>query len=371
MPVRRLASPPNLVQLKYQAKDLLKALAAHDRAAAQRAREFHPRLQKKTDADIFQLPLRLSDAQLMIAREYGFASWMALKRHIEKPTAVAKGNLSLYEQIEDPTFLQGVELIDHGNVTGLRTHLRNHPALVHQRVLFEGRNYFSNPTLLEFVAENPIRRDTLPENIVEVAQVLLDAGAKEDLSALNETLGLVCSGKVARECGQQLPLVELLCSYGADPDSAVLAALTNGEFEAVESLIEKGARVDLPVAAATGRIEKARELLSKASSEDRHRALALASQFGRAQIVRMLLDDGQDPDRYNPLGTHSHSTPLHQAAVAGHMDVVRLLVEAGASLTLRDTLWNGTAAGWAEHAGNSEVESYLLSRPPASPTRRE
>jgi ankyrin repeat protein len=371
MPVRRLASPPNLVQLKYQAKDLLKALAAHDRAAAQRAREFHPRLQKKTDAEIFQGALRLSEAQLVIAREYGFASWMALKRHIEKTTAAAKGNLSLYERIEDVTFLKGVELIDNGNVTGLRTHLRDHPGLVHRLVLFEGRNYFRNPTLLEFVAENPIRRDTLPENIVEVAQVLLEAGAKEDISALNETLGLVCSGKVARQCGQQLPLIELLCSYGADPDSAILTALVNGEFKAVECLINKGARVDLNVAAALGRFEEARDLLPMAASEERHRALALASQFGQATVVQLLLDNGEDPDRYNPLGTHSHSTPLHQAALAGHMDVVRLLVEAGASLTLRDTLFNGTPAGWAEHAGNSEIESYLLSRPPASPTRRE
>ena len=36
------------------------------------------------------------------------------------------------------------------------------------------------------------------------------------------------------------------------------------------------------------------------------------------QIVRMLLDAGEDPNRYNPVGAHSHSTPLHQAAVGGH-----------------------------------------------------
>jgi ankyrin repeat protein len=140
----------------------------------------------------------------------------------------------------------------------------------------------------------------------------------------------------------------------------MLTALAHAEFEAVDGLIGHGARIDLTVAAARGLMEKARELLPHASSEDRHRALALASQFGHAVVVELLLNDGQDPDRYNPVGFHSHSTPLHQAAFAGHMDVVRLLVERGASLEKTDILWNGTPMDWARHAGNSQIESYLL-----------
>ena len=45
----------------------------------------------------------------------------------------------------------------------------------------------------------------------------------------------------------------------------------------------------------------------------------------------MLLNAGEDPSRYNPVGCHAHSTPLHQAALAGHIGVVRLLVQRGAS----------------------------------------
>jgi hypothetical protein len=362
MPVRSLVSKPDLAQLKYQAKDLLKALAGRDRATAQRAREFHPQFHQKADAEIFTGPVSLSDAQTIIAREYGFRSWAALKRYVEKPTAAANTALSYYERIEDPVFLQGLQLIDAGNVAALQAHLLQHPALVRQRVLFEGGNYFRNPTLLEFVAENPVRNDTLPENIVEVAKVLLDAGAKEDTAALNETLGLVCSGRVPRERRKQLPLIDLLCAYGVDPESALCTALAHGEFEAVHSLIQHGARVNLTVAAALGRVEKARELLPHAIREERQGALALASQFGHTAVVQLLLDDGQDPDRYNPPGFHSHSTPLHQAALAGHLDVVRLLVERGANLDMIDTLWKGTAIGWARHAGQSQVESYLLSQ---------
>ncbi len=84
MPVRRLPSNPNLDHLKYQAKDLLKEHAARDVGAAQRIREFHPRFNRATDAEIFAAQLKLSDAQLTIARESGFPSWARLKRHIEK-----------------------------------------------------------------------------------------------------------------------------------------------------------------------------------------------------------------------------------------------------------------------------------------------
>jgi len=75
-----------------------------------------------------------------------------------------------------------------------------------------------------------------------------------------------------------------------------------------------------------------------------------------------LLDAGEDPNRYNPVGCHSHSTPLHQAAAAGHLEVVRLLVERGARLDLKDTHWRATPAGWARHEGRKEVEAFLLAQ---------
>jgi ankyrin repeat protein len=157
----------------------------------------------------------------------------------------------------------------------------------------------------------------------------------------------------------QLPLIDLLCDHGADPSSAVRAALSNGEFEAVNALIQLGVRIDLPVAAALGRTKDVLRLLPAADNDDRHRALALASRFGHLESVRALLDAGEDPDRYNPVGFHSHSTPIHQAALAGHDQLVRLLVERGARVDLKDILWHGTPADWAEHAGNTELKAYL------------
>jgi len=283
-----------------------------------------------------------------------------LKRQVEKPAPVDDLGLPFHERIQDPAFRRAVDLLDGGDVEGLRAHLSANPNLLQQRVAFEGGNYFQNPSLLEFLAENPIRRGKLPANIVEVARVILEAGAKKDRAMLNGTLGLVCTGRVPRECGVQIPLIDLLCDYGADPNLGMPGA--HGEFEAAHALLRRGARVDLPVAAALERVADARRLLSAASPEDRHRALALSAQFGHTEIVRMLLDAGEDPNRYNPPGFHAHSTPLHQAALAGHQDTVRLLVERGARLDWKDTIWQGTPEEWATYAAKTQVAEYLRSR---------
>ena len=357
MPVRALPQHPSLEHLKYQAKDLLKGHAARDAAVAQRMREFHPRWWNSSDEEIFAASFRLSDAQLAIAREYGFASWARLKRRVEKPRPSDQVSLPHHERIEDAVFRRGVELIDSGDVEGLRSHLKKYPELSRQRVQFEGGNYFQNPALLEFVAENPIRRGKLPANIVEVAKAILDAGVEE--AALNETLGLVATGRVPRECGVQIPLIDLLCEGGADADRGVKGAAVLFEIEAVEALLRRGARMTLPVAAALGRVDEVRRLLAKADAGARHLALAVAAQYGHGEIVRLVLDAGEDPNRFNPVGAHSHSTPLHQAAVNGHLEVAKLLVARGARTDVKDILWDGTAAGWAAYAGKREVEKYL------------
>ena len=70
MPVKRLPANPNLDHLKCQARDLLRDHAFRTQGTSQRIREFHPRFTRATDADIFDAQLKLSDAQLTIAREY-------------------------------------------------------------------------------------------------------------------------------------------------------------------------------------------------------------------------------------------------------------------------------------------------------------
>ena len=357
MPVRPLPENPSLQHLRYQAKDLLKGHRAQHSAVAQRIREFHPLWSRASDREIFAAHLTLSDAQLAVAREYGFASWTRLKRRIEKPKPADAVTLPHHERIEDPIFRHAVDLIDAGDVAGLREHLKKHSNLVHQHLEFEGGNYFRNPSLLEFIAENPIRRGKLPGNIVDVTRAILDAGVER--SALNETLMLVATGCVPRESGVQTPLIELLCDRGADPNHAAEAAAVLFEMQAVAALVRRGAQMTLPLAAALGKMNEARQLLKKADPAQRHLALAIASQYGHAEIVKLLLDAGEDPNRFNPLGGHSHSTPLHQAAGNGHLEVVKLLIAQGAKADVKDILFGGTPAGWANYGGKKDVEAYL------------
>jgi hypothetical protein len=83
MPIKSLPSNPSLEHLKYQAKDLLEALSQGNIEAIARTREFHPKCARMSDDEIRSSKLSLADAQLIIAREYGFESWPKLKHQVE------------------------------------------------------------------------------------------------------------------------------------------------------------------------------------------------------------------------------------------------------------------------------------------------
>jgi ankyrin repeat protein len=74
-PTRTLPEQPSLVQLKKQAKDLLRAYRAADPAAVAEVARFeqHPNLAR----------FALADAQRVLARAYGFLSWTKLKEHVD------------------------------------------------------------------------------------------------------------------------------------------------------------------------------------------------------------------------------------------------------------------------------------------------
>lgn len=83
MPIKSLPPNPSLAHLKYQARDLLNALTQGNPEAVARTREFHPKFARLSDEDIRGAKLSLADAQLIVAREYGFDSWPKLKHHVE------------------------------------------------------------------------------------------------------------------------------------------------------------------------------------------------------------------------------------------------------------------------------------------------
>jgi hypothetical protein len=233
-------------------------------------------------------------------------------------------------------------------------------------------------TLLHYLAANGVEgyRQRSPANAVEMATMLLKAGA--DANALARmyggeatTMSMLVSSTPPAAAGVQVPLVHTLVDFGADVEgrgrgewtSPLATALAFGFIDAARALVERGARVHtVATAAGLGRRDDVQRLLAAAGSLDRHRALALAAQHGHVEIVRLLLDAGEDPNRYNPKGNHGHSTPLHQAVLAGHRPVVELLIDRGARLDTRDTIYQGTPLGWALYSNNAPLAAYLEAR---------
>jgi hypothetical protein len=89
MSVRRLPVHPDLDQLKHQAKDFLRAIRNGDADAIADLERHHP---EQIDAATAQL----ADAQLVLAREYGFESWPKLVHHVE---ALNPEGLEQFERI--------------------------------------------------------------------------------------------------------------------------------------------------------------------------------------------------------------------------------------------------------------------------------
>lgn len=369
-----------LHRYEKQAEELLEAFRAGDSKTIGCFKACHPRfLDSKipwlprdlSDAEVARTALDLSDAQLAVARFHDFRDWSALKDHVE---SVRPENSPVHR------FESAVEAVISGDLVTLTALFREFADLIQARS--RRVTHFDPPvhraTLLHYVAANGVEgcRQKTPANAVDVAIALLRAGAQVDALAdmyggQCTTLSLLVSSCHPAEAGVQSELVETLLDFGASIEgvgvgrwvSPLMTALAFGYRSAAETLARRGARVDnLAAAAGLGRLADARGLLSRADSDSRHRALALAAQLGHANIVRLLLDAGENPNRYNPDGVHSHSTPLHQAALAGHYEVVELLVERGARLDLKDTIYQSTALGWAGHAGQTDIESCLRSK---------
>ncbi len=104
---RTLPPRPDFTQLKHQAKDLLRAHERKDASACGILRLLR-RFESADDAAIFAQPLALHEAQYALAMEYGFASWNAMKRYVEKVT----GRPSPIRREKNRTYITGLE--DHG-----------------------------------------------------------------------------------------------------------------------------------------------------------------------------------------------------------------------------------------------------------------
>jgi hypothetical protein len=80
---KSFSARPNLEQLKKQAKDLLKSHKSGNPDGLRRIQEKHPDWGNRSELELRATRFSLGDAQLVIAREYGCASWPKLKAQVE------------------------------------------------------------------------------------------------------------------------------------------------------------------------------------------------------------------------------------------------------------------------------------------------
>ena len=84
---RSLPVRPSLESDRKRAKALLKRWRARDAEALALVREHHPLLRLRDEAAARDYAPTLADAQLVVARQYGIASWPRLKHQIESLSA--------------------------------------------------------------------------------------------------------------------------------------------------------------------------------------------------------------------------------------------------------------------------------------------
>ena len=278
-------------------------------------------------------------------------------------------------EITDPLFREAVEAIDAGNLSVLQRLLESNPPLVRKRLDHPTEGYFKNPYLLWFIADNPIRQEKLPANIDEITSLLIKfvkQNARESFQEqIDYTFTLVETGRIPRDCGVQIDLIDLLIDNGATPGNAQ-SALTHGNIEAAKHIIGRSGQLTLTASICLDQMDDVKRLLPEAAIDDRQVALMAAAFYGKPEAIRLLIKSGVDVNAYIKNGFHTHASPLHQAVSSGSLEAVKLLVEAGADPDATDKIYNGTPLGWAMHMraeGNDEhtrkkytaIETYLLS----------
>src|SRR5690348_13771414 len=153
-----LPARPSLESLRKQAKKLARDIAAGDAEAIARARVHLPQV---------DLPLTQRNAQLVIAREYGYAGWQDLTAEVSK--RLGKGL--------EWAAAQARRVIHDNDVEGLKQLLAEYPALLS----WQGKDGETQGGLLGIAtgaygdAFNPAREQTFTR--AACAELLIDAGA--------------------------------------------------------------------------------------------------------------------------------------------------------------------------------------------------
>jgi ankyrin repeat protein len=320
---RQLPPSPSLEQLKKQAKSLLKRQQAADSEALTRIRENHPRWRNLSEEQVSASPFALADVQLVIASEYGFASWSKLQSHV-KTLEAAGSTAEAVASLRDAA--------GRGDLVRLNALLDAHPELIDERG-GEG-------------VRTPLHQAVFGNSEAAV-KLLLDRGANPNIC---------CEGDHAYPLHfavekHSLPIIRLLVEHGADTigegdyhELGVIGWATAWDYaqatpETVAYLLAHGARHNIFSAVAMGEAEVIRELVARTPSDLERRMngtrmrsmpLHLAVMKNQPAALKTLLDLGADTESID----EARFSALDLASLRGRQDLAQVLLERGAQVRL-------------------------------------
>lgn len=322
-----LPAHPSLNWLKNRAKEKLQQLRAADPAA------------------------KLAQAQLAVARDYGYSSWRKLKQRVDELAAKAAPPLAKPAPFEesikpsdDPLVLAAIQAIHAGDTAALKRLLVENPALAGVRF---GRTPASSPremSLLHVATDWP---GNFPNGAQTVA-ALVAAGA--DVNARFEGHHTETPLHWAASSGD-LAVLDALLDLGADIEApgAVIGggtpladAVAFGLWPAAHRLVERGAKMSLWEAAALGFLDRVEGHFAGAPLEpwsptgpwpgvvrpdEVTHAFWCACHGGQQKVAEYLHNRGAN---INWLG-YDRLTPLGAARRSGADALVAWLIDRGAN----------------------------------------
>jgi ankyrin repeat protein len=298
----------NIEQQEKQARELLRAIRSGNADALDRLRRHHARWVALDEGSVRQL-VSLHDAQFVLAREQGFASWPKLKAYAEPSSRSRHARLFVADMAWITDRVHGL----------LRT------------------RYSAGPAALEQIREWHPRFSEKSDEEIRQAPF-----TEEDARLVH-----------AREHGfetwdDMTSRVNLLASIPAtattEPFMAAFAALQSGDVAGFEALLRTNPRL------ASERGTNGNTLLNLAVS-----FAGKPDRKGGLSPIEALLEAGSDVNEGNDRGW----TPLHAAAYANKPKIAALLIEKGAALDAEAHGAGGTPLIAALFWGHREVADLL------------
>ena len=333
--------------LEREAETLIAAHRnAHPGAAYLIRGDKYRRGDSATDAEILAAPLARDEALACMVRWHWFSDLSEVLPHAG--------------EIVDPRFEAACDAIVVGDAGTLRSLLARDPSLAHARSRFA-----HHQTLLQHVAANGIehnRQWQSPLNAVEIAQILIAAGAAPDVTCESygggsTAMTLLVSSAHPAAAGVQGDLVEALCKGGAKPDGPnddgmpLWSAIVAWYPRAADALVRCGARVDnLLFAAAVGDLPAVERYFDATGRLVPDRAYGWGQALALAQ---------PRPPEHTLDPRHMLEYALHWAVAHRRRSVVEFLLTKNPDLRIREPIWNNTTLDCAEYGGDADIIALI------------